>query len=236
MSPMSPAAQFPPAADPTWIPFNASHPVPPVPLCWRLECFPARLRVQGGTLSQRRSARLPRCLPARRGEREHERAERTGSRSEAGRTMGEPNRSRLRRPRRKRARSKLINLLRIPWNMRLGDRKQPELPQLQPRRRKSLMINSDGVGNIGVVTSQGRRPGGGRGSGIDHPKIRDRSACPAKILPMAHLRHPPRSPFTWPAAHGLCIGYLTPSMPVLELQPGCKRNPVALGIDPPRPR
>ena len=30
-----------------------------------------------------------------------------------------------------------------PWNMRLGDRKRPELPQLQRRRCKSLEINRD---------------------------------------------------------------------------------------------
>jgi hypothetical protein len=100
-----------------------------------------------------------------------------------------------------------------PWNMRLGDRKRLDLPQLQPKRRKSLIPSSDRLGIRPVVTSYGRRPGGGGGRGSTTRKSGTGQPPPQKIPEMAPPAPPPHPPFTWPAAHRLCIGYSTPSIP-----------------------
>jgi hypothetical protein len=104
------------------------------------------------------------------------------------------------------------------WNMRLGDRKRLDLPQLQPKRRKSLTTNSDRLGIRHVVTSYGRRPGGGGGRGSTTQKSGTGQPAPQKIPQWANPLSPHRHPID------VC----------LELQADCKRTPIALGIDPMR--
>jgi hypothetical protein len=80
-----------------------------------------------------------------------------------------------------------------PWNMRLGDRKRLDLPQLQRKRRKSLMISSARLGIRPVVTSYRRRTGGGGGRGSTTQKSGTGQPAPQKNSAMGQ---PPFTPST----------------------------------------
>ena len=179
MSPMSPAAQLPPAADP---PLDSIQRIAP-----------------SSTGAALLATRMPSCAPQGAGchivpERGCEAATVVSCASR---------RARARKGRAERqqvgGRSHDVGLEPVPvapaapktregqpWNMRLGDRKRPELPQLQRSRRKSLMPSGVELRIRPVVTSYGRRPGGGGGRGPTTRKSGTGQPPPQKIPEMAH--------------------------------------------------